>query len=147
MNRKHPLVWLTLPFAIAFALPIGVAGCREPGPVVPCPGIVTVTTDAGVWGDGDGGDGGSDSDEYTEPFDTPTGYSAPNCAGACRNLQTKRCPEAVTRKGEDSCYVVCQRAEATGKIDFKTVCVARATSQAAIRACGTYRCGATSGPR
>ena len=138
MNRKQlfvlwlPLVWLALPLAI------GVGACREPAPVVPCPDIVTVESDAGVrpHADSDAGD-----EEYTEPFDTPSGYAAPRCAAACRNVLAKKCPEAKTRRGEDSCYVVCQRIEATGKIDFKTDCLARATSQAAIRACGTYRCG------
>lgn len=85
-----------------------------------------------------------DNGPYLEPFDAPigTGYAVPKCAQACANIQAKRCPEATTRPGEDSCYVVCSRAEATGKIDFKTQCVAAAKSQSAIRACGTYRCGA-----
>ena len=44
------------------------------------------------------------------------------------------------RHGEDSCYVICQRAEGTGKIDLKTACVANASTLVLIRACGTYRC-------
>ena len=133
------LFWIWLPL-LSLSTSVWAGGCRSSTPTV-CPENVTVVVslpDAGsdFAFDPDGGEA------YTEPFDTPTGYAAPRCADACKNLQAKRCPEATTRKGEDSCYVVCARAEATGKIDFRTDCVARAASQAAIRACRTYRCGA-----
>lgn len=78
---------------------------------------------------------------FEEPFDVAGGYASPDCAAACVSLRRARCSEATTRPGEDSCYVLCRRAEATrGQIDFKPRCIAAAQSREAIRACGTYRC-------
>lgn len=81
-----------------------------------------------------------DGGVYAEPFDVAGGYALPLCAYACANLQRRRCPDGSARSGEDSCYVVCRRAEQTGKIDLKPGCVADAGTVEAIRACGTYEC-------
>lgn len=108
----------------AFVL-LAIASCREPNTPPPSPPIVLATQDGGA---------------YEEPFDTPSGYRVPGCARSCENLRKRNCPEGITRVGEDSCYVVCRRAEETSKIDFNTSCVEKAETQEAIRACGTYRC-------
>ncbi len=82
-------------------------------------------------------DGGS----FDEPPDMSSGgYAMPACARACVNLQTLGCPEAAKYPGEDSCYVVCKRAESTGKIDFNLPCVEKASTREELRACKTYRC-------
>lgn len=76
-----------------------------------------------------------------EPFDVAGGYQTPICASACASLKANGCSEGSARPGEDSCYVLCRRAEATGgRIDLKPRCVAAARGKAAVRACGTYRC-------
>ena len=79
--------------------------------------------------------------DYAEPFDVAGGYAVPICASACANLLRHTCPEGQHRPCEDSCYIVCKRAEGTrGRLDFKPRCVTAAADKAAIRACGTYRC-------
>ena len=76
-----------------------------------------------------------------EPFDAPgSTYRVPACAAACANLKRQGCPEAERQPGEDTCYVVCRKAQETGKIDFKPQCIADAKSIEAVKACGTYRC-------
>lgn len=131
---------------ILFPLTIVIAAfaCEPPPPRCPEP-IVIVSTDAAapledettvIVTDPDGG-----ITEYTEPFDVAGGYASPVCASACANLLRFQCPEGKVKPGEDSCYVVCRRAEGTGgRIDFKPRCVTAARSKTAIRACRTYRC-------
>lgn len=116
------------------------AACLERGPAAPEPSIVDVRRcDAGANADAAAFDAAIP--DYDEPFDAPAGYFAPACASACANLKANRCPEGSTRPGEDSCYIVCRRAEATrGRVDFKPGCIAAAQGREAIRACGTYRC-------
>lgn len=78
---------------------------------------------------------------FDEPFDAPSGYASQPCADACKTLLRLKCPEGRGRPGEDTCYVVCRRAEATGgRIDFKPRCIAAAKDKAALLRCGTYRC-------
>ena len=123
------------------AIPLAITACCA---TTRCPeSIVIVTTpDSGVIpAPSTTPDPPADAD--TEPPDDggSGSTSASICESACRNLATHRCPEAVTRPGEDSCVVVCQRAQATrGRIDLKPRCIAAAKSRAAILACGTYRC-------
>jgi hypothetical protein len=62
------------------------------------------------------------------------------CDHACANLEKFHCPESLTPTNGDTCTVVCQRAEATGKLSLKPACVADAGTVEAIRACGTVRC-------
>ena len=120
----------------AMAIAITLAGCHEPPK---CPDAITVV-------ERDGGTTtvvvtGPDGGVIEEPFDVAGGYASPECAAACTTLQRVGCPEARTRPGEDSCYVVCKRAEATrGRIDFKPRCVAAARTREAVLACGTYEC-------
>ena len=126
--------------AITIALAV-TACCATPR----CPeSIVIVTTpDSGFapTPNPDPASADASADASTEPLDDSDSTSASICAAACRNLATYRCPEAVTRPGEDSCVIVCQRAETTrGRIDLKPRCIAAAKSRAAILACGTYRC-------
>lgn len=110
---------------VGFFLP-ATEGCRPARPVTAPVDVIVASEDGGV---------------YAEPFDGPSGsYLAPQCARACANLQKRSCSDGFTRHGEDSCYVICQRAEGTGKIDLKTACVANASTLVLIRACGTYRC-------
>lgn len=101
-------------------------GACPPNPFPPEPPIVIVEADGGV---------------YDEPPDmTSGGYSNLRCARGCANLQSNKCPDGFHRPGEDSCYVVCKRSEATGKIDFNLDCIIGAKNQVEIRACRTYRC-------
>ena len=102
-----------------------VCDCRNQLP--PEPPIVIFDGDAGA---------------FDEPFDDVSsgGYANLRCARACARLQTLKCPDGFARPGEDSCYVTCKRAENTGKIDFHLDCVIAASSQAAVRKCGSYRC-------
>lgn len=122
--------------------------CRPTSPPPEAP-IVVTEHDAGgsapVVSDGGHGPADATADasprEYAEPVDGPTGYLYPACASSCLNLLRVGCPEGRPRPGEDSCYVVCKRAEMTsGRIDFKPRCIAAAHDRAAVRACGTYRC-------
>jgi hypothetical protein len=116
-----------------------VTACAAPRPD---PQVVEVVTDAGppppnVVALPDGGELVLEG----EPFDITGGYAVPECASACTKLSQFGCPEAITRRGEDSCYVVCRRANATaGRIDFKPRCIATAKTLASLKACGTYRC-------
>lgn len=127
--------------SLALTAITGLTSCGQPAPRCPDPITIVTTTDAGAEladsaarpAQPDGGD---------EPFDLAgTSYSSPPCASACTNLKRLGCPEGAGRPGEDSCYVVCRRAEATrGKIDFKPACIGAATNRYQLRACGTYRC-------
>lgn len=84
-------------------------------------------------------DAGTDSD--AEPPDGPAGtYKVPDCQKACIKLGEIGCPEAIRKAGEDSCYVVCKRAQESGKFDFKPACIAKARDKSSVLACGTYRC-------
>jgi hypothetical protein len=77
----------------------------------------------------------------TDPPDAPNGsYTLPKCASACSHLRALRCSDGTSRPGEDSCYVVCKRAEGSGKIDFHLDCVNTAKTIAAVRLCHSYRC-------
>ena len=133
----------------ALAAALGIVVACQPKPAE-CPPSITITvSDAGaepphpiqdettvIVTDPDGG-----VTEYTEPFDRAGGYLFPTCAAACSNMVRLTCTSARQRPGEDSCYVVCKRAEGTGgRIDLKPACLAAAKTKAAIRACGTYRC-------
>lgn len=111
--------------------------CQNTPPAqCPEPIVIVDTTDAGRHPIDYGSDGG-----LAEPFDTAGGYTSPDCAAGCTNLRRVGCAEGAARPGEDSCYVVCKRAELTrGKIDFKPRCVAAAKTREAVLACGTYRC-------
>lgn len=93
--------------------------------------IMIVTPDASI----------AAQDPDDEPFDLPGGYASPVCLDACLNLKRQGCPEGVPRPGEDSCYIVCRRAQATGgRVDFRPACVAAASNRTEIQACKTYRC-------
>lgn len=119
---------LGLIFVSGLALATAGVSCAAKDPNCPAPFVIVA------------GDGGETDSGYDEPFDTPAGYSQPMCAAACANLRLRGCPEGTTRPGEDSCYVVCMRAEETRVIDFKTSCVAKAKTKIEIKRCGTYRC-------
>jgi hypothetical protein len=84
------------------------------------------------------GDGGA----FDEPFDdlSSGGYSNHRCALVCAKLQSVKCSDGFKRPGEDSCYVVCKRAEDSGRIDFRLDCVLTKVTVAGVRECGTYRC-------
>lgn len=133
-SRTAPL------FAVMSALALSLAaGACHPTPTATpvATDIVEVATDAGparveLATTTDGG---------VEPFDVGDGYAVPACANACAMLQRLGCPEGVGRPGEDSCYVVCKRAETTrGRIDLKPSCVSAARTKDDVRSCGTYRC-------
>lgn len=131
-----------LPLAsLATALVIGAfAACQTPAATCPEP-IVIVSSDAAAPLDDPSRAIGPPDIIYDEPFDAADKYTVPACAAACANLEAHGCGEAVRRAGEDSCYVTCKRAEATGgRINFKPQCIAAAKDRTAIRACGTYRC-------
>ncbi len=116
-------------FALTFVIGALVA-CRpsrtEPPPYTPMPLDPGAIADAGL----------------PEPPDlSDGGFAAPACANACANLLRLNCGEGRVRPGEDSCYLVCKRAESTeGRVDFKPACIASAPDVNALRACKTYRC-------
>lgn len=119
MKLQPPILLLALA-AIACDRP---AACPE--------SVVMVVSDAAA----------AAQDPDDEPFDIAGGYSTPTCLEACLNLKRHGCPEGTSRPGEDSCYIVCRRSEATnGRVNFKPACVAAAKDVTEIRACKTYRC-------
>lgn len=107
-----------------------IGGCRKEGADKPPePPVIVVIVDAGA-----------DAD-YVEPTDTPAGgYSVPDCNAACVNLRKLGCEDGYRRPGEDTCYIVCKRAQTSGVMDFKPKCVASKTTIEGVRSCGTYRC-------
>lgn len=129
------LAWWSIVVAIV------TAACAASSPTCPDTRVIEVVTarDAGTDGASAADDAGIIDNE--EPLDIAGGYTSPSCASACANLRRLHCPEGATRPGEDSCYVVCRRAESTrGRIDFKPRCVAAARDRTALAACETYRC-------
>lgn len=62
------------------------------------------------------------------------------CMRACLNLAVLKCPEALTIDGGKDCYNLCKDAEATGKFNMNTACVAAATDVAHLKLCKTVRC-------
>lgn len=116
----------TLAMAFVFASFIA-TGCRKEGTYPPEPPVVVIVVDGG-------------GQDYDEPFDAPGGYVVPECAAACATLRALDCEDGFRRPGEDTCYVLCKRAQLSGVMDFKPGCVAGKTSKAAVRSCGTYRC-------
>jgi hypothetical protein len=110
--------------AVAFSFMV-FCNCRRDLP--PEPPFVVFVGDAGA---------------FDEPFDDVSsgGYANPRCALACAKLQSVHCSDGFKRPGEDSCYVLCKRAEGTGKIDFNLECVLTKITVAGVRECGTYRC-------
>lgn len=105
-------------------------GCKKTDTTPPDATVVVIVAD-----------GGTPTDTWDEPTDGPGAtYLSPLCAKACINLRKLECLDGYRRPGEDSCYVVCKRAEGTGKIDFHTQCIIDARDLAGVRACGTYRC-------
>jgi hypothetical protein len=106
--------------------------CCKPCAYPPEPPVVVI--------DVDGGNALTDAGEYQEPFDTAGAYLVPACASACSTLRRVGCEDGFSRPGEDTCYIVCKRAQLSGVMDFKPACVTAATSKEAVRACGTYRC-------
>lgn len=105
----------------AFAL-LSIAACVQPA-ACPEPPIVVVVADSGTL-----------TDEASSRNENV-------CKAACTNLARLGCPEAELRPGEDPCYVVCERAEATGgRVDVKPKCVAAAKNKTELLACRTYRC-------
>ena len=129
-----------------------VAACCAAPPKCPEPITIIATVDAGreptplriddepaVDATPDGGP--ERTEPWTEPYDLAGAYGAPDCASACQTLLRLSCPEGRPKPGQDSCYVVCRRAQATaGRIDFKPKCIATSKTRAQLRACGTYRC-------
>lgn len=112
-------------FALYALVSFFVPACKEQPP--PEPPVVIIAVDGGSAG-------------WEEPADGSSGaFLNPGCAKACSNLRARGCLDGFRRPGEDSCYVVCKRAEES-MMDLKTGCVAKAETIAAIRACGTYRC-------
>jgi hypothetical protein len=98
-------------------------GCPAQPPVVP---PVPDASDASVAAIADSG----------EDMD---GASA-TCSNACANLKKLGCPEANTLPGGDTCVVLCQKTQASGKFDMKPSCVSKAKDVAGLKACGTVRC-------
>jgi len=97
---------------------VGFFACREPN----CPDSVVIiqpSTDAATDGE----------------------VKVPACGEACVQLAKLGCPEATPKQGEESCYVVCARAEETKRFSLKPACIAKAATVDEARACGTVRCG------
>ena len=126
---------VSLPTLALLALAIAsLSACERPA-ACPCPDSVVTVVPLDPSGDG----GTIEPDD--EPFDIAGGYSTPVCLEACLNLKRLGCPEARNRPGEDSCYVVCRRAESTNKhVSFRPDCIAAAKDKRALLACNTYRC-------
>lgn len=62
------------------------------------------------------------------------------CARSCKNLQKFGCPEGNTPDGGDSCVVLCQKTQNSGKFDLKPSCISKAVDMAGIKACKSVRC-------
>lgn len=102
---------------------VGFFACREPN----CPDSIVVIQppDAGL----------ADAEELD-------GTKKPSaCGDACVQLAKLGCPESTPKPGEESCFIVCTRAEETKRFSLKPACIAKAATVAEVRACGTVRCG------
>lgn len=105
---------------------VGFFACREPN----CPDAVVVIQPADAGLPGDAGEEQLDGTKKISP-----------CGDACVQLAKLGCPESTPKPGEESCYVVCARAEETKRFSLKPTCIAKAATVAEVRACGTVRCG------
>lgn len=101
------------PFMMLLAMMFALTAC----PSAPAPKPPTSDPDAGA-----------DQEEMDA--------AVPACARACINLRKHACPEAAQLDAGKSCYRVCADSESSGKSTLKPDCVATATTDEGIRACG-----------